>query len=388
MQVSRTLLDLVSATSPARPLAVARIVVGAAALLKLVALATYASRLFSPGMLRVPYGWAPVLPAVVVWALVALCLAAAAAFLLGWRTRWAGAFLTFSIGALLLVDQQLYSNHLYLLGLTVLLLTLADSGATLSLDARDDRPRAQVPRWPVTLLKIQVTIVYGFAAVAKLNVEYLSGAALNSSLARQGVLAFPELLRTVEVLAPLAVITVMIEMVLALALWSARLRPAAFVLGMLLHLVIIVSMDPRLDLVVFSMVMFSMYLLFMDAAPKSRTVVWDDTCTFCGMWVRWFRRLDWLAVHQFVGSADDVVMQEHGIPRYEADQALQYVTQGDRRSGFDAVVRVLEALPVSFLWAPALRLPPARALGGRAYRAVAERRRCGAIRLNVQHDNN
>jgi predicted DCC family thiol-disulfide oxidoreductase YuxK len=104
-------------------------------------------------------------------------------------------------------------------------------------------------------------------------------------------------------------------------------------------------------------------------------VVWDDGCGFCGTWVRWFRRLDWLRALRFVPRSE---LASAGLPVSEeqAAQALQLVTPRRVRSGFGAVVGVAELLPVSFLWAPLLRLPPVMAIGSRVYANVAARRSC------------
>jgi hypothetical protein len=68
-----------------------------------------------------------------------------------------------------------------------------------------------------------------------------------------------------------------------------------------------------------------------------------------------------------------------GLPITEdaAARALQIVLPSGRgRGGFAAVTAVAEILPVSYLWAPLLRLPPLAAMGEAAYRRVAARRKC------------
>jgi predicted DCC family thiol-disulfide oxidoreductase YuxK len=104
-------------------------------------------------------------------------------------------------------------------------------------------------------------------------------------------------------------------------------------------------------------------------------VVWDDGCGFCAGWVRWFRRLDWLGVLRFVPISG---LAASGLPVSpdEAVRAVQLVTGSRVHAGFAAVTRVAEALPVSFLWAPLLRLPPIAAVGEVLYRRVAIRRTC------------
>lgn len=364
-----------AATAPARPLGVARATIGVAALLKAGVVGPILLGLAEPGAIRLPFPGLPPLPAAAVPGILAVWIGAAATLALGWRTRASAGLLCLTLVTVLLGDQQLYSNHLYLLATLVGLLGLADAGAAVSLDARRSGIRERVPGWPVALLKLQVTIVYGFAALAKLNLVFLSGAVMNAYLGRGAPLGFPEALRTVGVMAPLSLAAIGVECFLALAVWSRRWRPAMFVTGLAFHAAIVLGMPSTGELVVFSLAMFALYLLFLDAEPGGRTVVWDDRCGFCSTWARWIRRLDWLRLHRFVASSGGSL--PHGIAREDADRALQLVEEGgDRAEGYEAVARVLERLPATFLWAPILRCPWARGPGDRAYRRFAARRSC------------
>jgi predicted DCC family thiol-disulfide oxidoreductase YuxK len=376
--VAAALDRVLRSTAPARPLALARIVLAAVALAKAADLGPVLLRLADGEVLRLPYGpWSPDPSPALARALVAVWAGAGAAFLVGWRTRWAGALLVAAMALVLAVDAHLYSNHFYLAILLCLLLTVADSGAALSVDARRDGEREVVPGWPVTLLKLQLSIVYGYAVLAKLNAYYLSGTVLLVHWTRQGPYALPGPMRSFQVLAALSLLALLAEALLAVGLWSRRTRHPTLVVGLALHLAIIPTMGSTGQLTLFAAMMFAVYLLFLDAAPGSRLVVWDDHCAFCRDWVRSFRRLDWLRVHRFEGSSDPTVLAGAAIAREEADAALQLVTTtGTRLSGFDAVRSILEHLPASFLWAPVLRLPPVRWLGDRAYRRVAARRAC------------
>jgi predicted DCC family thiol-disulfide oxidoreductase YuxK len=126
---------------------------------------------------------------------------------------------------------------------------------------------------------------------------------------------------------------------------------------------------------IFAALMFALYLLFLDAEPRSRLVIWDEQRSFCTVWIRWFARLDWLRVHRLVGSSVPSVLARAGVDRAEADAVIHLVAaDGRRAAGFGAIRSILESLPVSFLWAPLLRFPPAERLGDRAYAAVAARR--------------
>jgi predicted DCC family thiol-disulfide oxidoreductase YuxK len=285
--------------------------------------------------------------------------------------------LTAVMGYVLLLDQQTYSNHLYLLCLLVLLLAWADAGAAYSIDARRSGPR-MVANGPVALLRAQLSIVYGFSAIAKLNLIYLSGAVISLNLEREWWLAIPAELHVPEVLMWVALATILGEIFIALGIWIERWRPSVFVVGLALHAGIVVSMmrTERLQLAIFALEMFALYILFVDPRQRIRLVIWDDQCSFCRTWINWSRRLDWLRVHHFIGASEPEAYREAGVTQEEADQALQLIGPEGKVSGFDAVRTILEALPVSFLWAPLLRLAPVRWAGDRGYRAVAVRRRC------------
>ena len=375
------------AWTSARGLALSRMVVGFAALLRAIVTYRILSGVLAPGQARVRYvqwlpepsgGWTTAL--VVVWAL------AAVGFAVGWRTRVTGTVLASLMAFTLTLDQQTYSNHLYLLTLVTILLVVANAGAALSVDARRNQEH-EVPAWPIALLRFQASVVYGFAALAKVNLVYLSGAVLLVYLPTDGLFTLPEALKTAGLLAPVAILSVVAEAFIALMIWWPRWRHQAFTLAMMLHVGMVLFIDPsgRLEIAIFALVMFSLLLQFLPAGRGGRTVVWDGHCSFCGTWVRWFQRFDWLGIHSFVQSQDLDSMDPEaqlGLDdlRADADRALQLIDGGHRSQAFAAVRAVLEHLPISFLWAPVFRLWPLSALGERAYAAVAARRRCSLHR--------
>jgi predicted DCC family thiol-disulfide oxidoreductase YuxK len=375
--MNQWLAEVASRTVPARPLALARIGAATAIVLELPNTAQALMRLADPSVIHAPYlAGTPRVTEQMAWALIGLWLASGVCLALGWRTRLAGAVLTATLASVLFLDQQLYSNHLYLMLPVAGLLTVADSGAAVSLDARRNGERGWVPGWPVLLICIQVSIVYGFAALAKLNPDFLSGSVVAVYLRREGPLAVPDAWRSLEPMLVISILAVCSEAFVAIFLWSPRWRPAALVAGLGLHIFITGWLSPTGSLLVFSLLILPLYLPFLDAAPHGRAVVWDDGCGFCGTWVRWFQRLDWLHALRFVPRSE-LASARLPISEEDAARALQIVLPSGRvRGGFAAVARVLEILPVSFLWAPILRLPPIAAIGERAYRSVAVRRRC------------
>jgi predicted DCC family thiol-disulfide oxidoreductase YuxK len=376
MSLTSSPVSLVHAEAPSRPIGVMRVIVGSGALLKMMLLAPLLFRLADPAFVQAPY-WAgiPRLSRAAAVAICAVWAASAIAFLLGARSRLAGFVLTTTLVAVLCLDQQLWSNHLYLLTLLVFLLTAADSGASVSLDARRDGVREHVSAGMVTLIRLQLSVVYFYTAVAKVSPAYLSGAVLRYNFQW---IPWPGRIPT-RLLVAAALFSIAVEIFLAVGIWVAAARPFVFVIGLGLHVFTVTSLEPSLrpELGVFALITLSMYLPLLNAPAQSRTVVWDDNCTFCRTWVRWFRRLDWLRVHRFVGSSDPEVLRSMGISQEEADRAIQLVSAKERLAGFAAVRAILEVLPISFLWAPILRLPVIGRWGDRGYAYVASRRMCG-----------
>jgi len=371
--IDEALTRLFTGTTPARPVAVCRIGIGLAAIGKgLVVTAVLAQLAFDPRSVHAPaFAWSPQLDRV--WEIAvfaALWLAAAGGLTLGWRARACAAVL-FGCSVLTFgLDQNLRSNHGYLLMLLTLLLSFTDSGAVLSVGwKREGRPEREIERWPVLLMRLQLSIVYFYTALAKVNPVFLSGTVIAQ------VAYFPPFLRRPGAMALLAAGTIAVEFFLAFALWIRVLRPWAFLAGFLLHGLIAALMGAALW--VFSLITFSLYVLFLDAPPHSRLVIWDDRCGFCRRWIRLARRLDWLRLHRFEGSSRTAALAEAGVTREEAGEEVKLWDGRRRYGGFDAVRVLLEQTPAGFLWARLLALPIVRPIGVRAYRAVARRRRGG-----------
>ena len=224
MSLSERLQQFIGSEGQARPLALARIGIALAALMELPNSAKVLMQLDDPGIIRAPIlSWTPAINDGLAWVLIGLWGATAVAVLLGWRTRRAAAALCVTLATVLLLDQQLFSNHLYLLVLLSGLLVFADSGAALSLDSRRSGEQREVSRWPIWLLQFQVSAVYLFASLAKVNPDFLSGSTVATSLRRVGPLAVPDAWRSMEPMLILAVLAVCAEAFVALAIWSPAL---------------------------------------------------------------------------------------------------------------------------------------------------------------------
>lgn len=374
--------DVFSSTVPSRPLGFGRILVGVAALGRGAIAVPVLGRIADEDRLAVPYSWWPLdTTSLVVVVILILWFAAAIAFTVGWRTPISGTVLTATLFVALFSDQQAYGNHLYLMAVLVGLLTLADSGAALSLDGRAAIGRSRVAAWPVLLIKVQISVVYGFAALTKLaDGDFVSGSVLSQQLGG-GPIDFPDAWRTEALLRPLAMAVIVLELLVALGLWSPRLRRIAVGSGVVLHVGILVFLPDTPELAAFALELVALYPLFLEVEPRSRMVVWDSSCGFCAASVGWLERIDGFRVHRTIGSDSPEAFDGTGITPEAADRAVQLVTSRGAFEGFDAVRMTLELSPYAYPFAPFLGLPGVRHLGHRLYRMVAARRRCALAPL-------
>lgn len=140
-----------------------------------------------------------------------------------------------------------YNHHLYLVAVVATILAL---------DVR-----------PEVLLRAQLTIVYAFGALTKVNDGFLSGTELHVSAVEAW--AWRTLVGVdvpAGVLVAVSVLVVAVEAFLAVAFWSRRTRGVALVLGLGLHAGMLVLMSdhvPQLvNLLVYGTLMWTLYLPF------------------------------------------------------------------------------------------------------------------------------
>jgi hypothetical protein len=223
------------------PLTIARVGVGVASIGELFPMLTVLNRFEEPGILRLPIAGFPypgetaAMVLAVVWASAALGLAIGFA--------GGGFVLASCIGYVVLLDQQTYSNHNFLLAILSVLLGLSTM--------RRHRDTA------VLGLKAQLTLVYFFAAASKINFAFLSGVTIAGSLRPEFAL-----LRTPWILVPLACAAVATELFVADAIWQPKWRRAAVIAGVGLHVCCVVIMDSTRALSMFAIACMSLYPLF------------------------------------------------------------------------------------------------------------------------------
>ena len=156
-RVSKLFSFIAEGQTDARAVTAVRMLVGLAAIGTALEHWVLMDRLITPAVVKMPYvAWLPLPTPAALLILIGTWLSAAVLFLVGFRARLAGAGLAAIMTYVLLLDQQLYSNHLYLGIIVTLLLALADSSGRFSLDAYYRGRRDPIAAWPVLMLKLEI----------------------------------------------------------------------------------------------------------------------------------------------------------------------------------------------------------------------------------------
>lgn len=322
----KSLHNWVSRKVNPRPLAISRIGIGTAFLMDWLNKIDRRQASFNPDLFHYPWAsWLPVLPPEYSYLPFILWFVGGLGLTVGYRTRLSGAIALFGNGLYFFADRQNYSNHGYLLLLLIFLLTIADSGSAISLDARKHRPHL-VAGWVVDLLKIQLSIVYFYTFVVKLRPDWLSGALMYLNL--NGPVA-PYLTQIPGIYRGLAVFALAAEGFLFWALWSKKWREWAFLIGIMLHLGILFSVKFTLGLISFGLLSISLYPLFLNIPPERVTIsLRKDLFTEFSLFQLLYY-LDWLQIVRFnlVSSAAETpwltTTEPNGRKRIKS-QALSY----------------------------------------------------------------
>ena len=244
-----------------------------------------------PGGYHLPYAsFVPAVPEAAYRALHLGQLPFIALLAVGILARTSCAVLLAMQGWLFFADRLEFRNHPWFFLLVLLLLALSACGEGFSLRGRlrgwrGSAPIRAVPLTAQRLLQVQVSLVYLFAGLHKLNASFLGGHVLAHHLSvglgsglsgrvLRSVVGEPTLgswishLSEPGRLVALSVASAALELFLAFALWSRRTRPVAIAAGLAFHLGIGFTMN----VFAFSLVMMSSYVLFLeepDAAGRA-----------------------------------------------------------------------------------------------------------------------
>ncbi|MCB0963976.1 MAG: HTTM domain-containing protein, partial [Acidimicrobiales bacterium] len=189
-------------------------------------------------------GWVPQPGPLGIRLLVAATAAAGLALALGWRTRLAALSLVVAWGWIEAIDATTYLNHYWFVTLLALLAVAVPFGQTWSIDARrrtrvaSPAPATVAAGW-VWLLRAQVGVVYAFAGLAKLQVDWLVRAEpLRFWLpARRDLPLVGSLLAAPETAHVAAVAGAAFDCLVVPALLWRRTRPWAYLALVAFHLV-------------------------------------------------------------------------------------------------------------------------------------------------------
>lgn len=122
------------------------------------------------------FHWLPILPGnwmYIPWIAMILCLVL---IIIGkyYRAAITLFFLLFSYTELL--DITNYLNHYYLITILSFIMIFLPMNAAFSLDSRGWKQPVPVPRWTLSVLRLQVGLVYFFAGVSKIKYDWLISA--------------------------------------------------------------------------------------------------------------------------------------------------------------------------------------------------------------------
>jgi vitamin K-dependent gamma-carboxylase len=137
-----------------------------------------------------PYEWFPFvkpLPGDGMFWVFGLWCASAALMALGVFTRFSCGLLFVLYTYVFLIDKTQYNNHYYLISLLLFLMVFVDSDRCWSLSRllKKEMPRS-IPAWQLDLFRFQWALVYFYAGVAKLNVDWLAGQPVGTRIQRMG----------------------------------------------------------------------------------------------------------------------------------------------------------------------------------------------------------
>jgi vitamin K-dependent gamma-carboxylase len=133
------------------------------------------------------FGWVKPWPGDGMYWHFAVMAVAALGVTLGAWYRASAVLLFLAFTYVFLLDQAQYLNHFYLICLLSFLMIFVPAHRTLSIDAKRKRRlwSDDVPVWALWLLLAQLSIVYVYAGIAKLNGDWIKGEPMRSWLAER-----------------------------------------------------------------------------------------------------------------------------------------------------------------------------------------------------------
>ncbi|MDG1481949.1 MAG: HTTM domain-containing protein [Myxococcota bacterium] len=194
------------------------------------------------------------------------------AMLLGWHSRlstaWVGLtmlFIYYGVGQVGGVESFTH-HHIYILAVAPCLLAFTECGRSWSWDRWRAVKRGAVlpehgPTWGLSLITLQLSQIYLWGAVSKFTGGYLSGERLEQIFMRlYSGSDYPDVLGFHELMVAGAVLSVVLELILAGGLFIRRLHWWLLPVGVLFHALMYVT----LPVATFSATMWLLYLAVLD----------------------------------------------------------------------------------------------------------------------------
>ncbi|HZV96466.1 MAG TPA: HTTM domain-containing protein [Candidatus Nitrosocosmicus sp.] len=297
-------------------------------------LASYAASAF-----HVPpaFAWLPILTPAAAAVLALLQYAAAAGLLLGLAVPPCGWFLAGLGFYVMLLDPEHYSHNAHFHVTLLALLGCSQDGLSLARLVRERAAAARCAAWPERLARLQVGIVFFYAAFDKVFSPFwgLEGTRLGALRMADHGLGFgllQRLNRAVMRTAPaaLSVATIAVEFFLAAAAVFRPFWRAGLVVGFMFVAYLEFLVAPGL----FTWDMLAAGILFLPAGDGGWQVFHDSRCAACRRRLTLLSWLDWLRRCRYVvrGDASD-----------DCPGIALVSPRGRPVSGFEAV-RVLPAI--------------------------------------------
>ena len=334
------------------------------------------------------FDWLPVPDAFWLARLEDLLLIFAILLTVGLATRLVALTTAALFSYLFFLSQWNFHHHLFLFLLVLWILAAVPCGRHFSLDTLLTDPRRQsrlTSGLPLRLLQGLVISIYLATFVWKSNGVWWSGEILEI-LRASGSLRGP----LADNAAPLIGDPLCSRMAWAMAglipigLLFRRTRQCALGAGVLLHL----GIDLSISIGTFSYQMLALYIVFIHSDCGATVVLYDGVCSRCARSRRWVTLLDWLQRLSWIDFHRSG--QDHfplPVPAESLSEQMHLATpDGQILTGFFAWRYLLSRLPLSFLPATLLYLPPANLLGPAVYRWFASKPSPPCVIADPLHD--
>lgn len=244
--------------------------------------------------------------------------------------------------------------------------------------------KMDIDRTIALLLVAQLSILYLFAAIWKINLDYFTGTQMLQHI--RSFLIFPSIENPMSAFyISLSIIGVIIESLLAFQfLYGQRILVPIQSVGFIFHviLIILIGEDIRntFQLILFASICLAIYPLcdFTNWREWKTTVFWDEGCTFCRKSVSIFQLIDQSKNFEFVSNMS---LDKYGNLPFDANLTFDTIIVYDSQSSQYLIKSKAIFFIISntyFFWflKPLIKLPIVFIFTDKLYDRVARARTC------------